>query len=47
MASPRLELVGIEKSYGDAHVLRGAHLTADCGDIVGICGDNGRASPRS
>jgi serine/threonine protein kinase/ABC-type branched-subunit amino acid transport system ATPase component len=36
-----LELVGIEKSFGKVQALRGAHLTAHAGEIVGLCGDNG------
>ncbi|HMJ52524.1 MAG TPA: protein kinase [Polyangiaceae bacterium] len=38
---PRLELVGIEKSLTGGHALRGAHLTARAGEIVGLCGEAG------
>src|SRR5262245_27698473 len=38
---PRLELVGIEKSFGALQALRGADVTAHAGEIVGLCGDNG------
>ena len=38
---PLLELVGIEKSFGRQQALRGAHLSAHAGEIVGLCGDNG------
>jgi ABC-type branched-subunit amino acid transport system ATPase component len=38
---PLLELVGIEKSLTGGHALRGAHLTARTGEIVGLCGDAG------
>jgi len=38
---PLLQLIGIEKSFGRIHALRGAHLTAHVGEIVGLCGDNG------
>ena len=39
--APLLELVGIEKSLAGGHALRGAHLTARAGEIVGLCGDAG------
>jgi ABC-type multidrug transport system ATPase subunit len=38
---PRLELVAIDKRFGGVAVLRGAHLTAHAGEIVGLCGDSG------
>src|SRR5438552_19114718 len=41
VAPPLLELVGIEKSFGRVQALRGAHLTAHAGEIVGLCGENG------
>ncbi len=37
---PVLELVGIE-SAGGVEVLRGAYLTVDRGELVGLCGENG------
>jgi ABC-type multidrug transport system ATPase subunit len=39
--SPLLELAGIEKSFGPIGALRGAALTAERGEIVGVCGDSG------
>jgi len=39
--SPRLELIGIEKSFGGVPALRRAHLQANAGEIVGLCGDSG------
>ena len=38
---PLLELVGIEKGLAGGHALRGAHLTARAGEIVGLCGEAG------
>jgi ABC-type multidrug transport system ATPase subunit len=40
-APPRLELVGIEKSFGVMDALRAAHLTAERGEIVGLHGEHG------
>ena len=39
--TPLLELAGIEKSFGPIEALRGANLTAERGEIVGVCGDSG------
>src|SRR5689334_20804513 len=36
-----LELVGIEKSFGAVGALRGAHFSANDGEIVGLCGEKG------
>jgi D-xylose transport system ATP-binding protein len=36
-----LELIGIEKSFGGVHALRGAGLSVRRGEIMGICGENG------
>jgi serine/threonine protein kinase/ABC-type branched-subunit amino acid transport system ATPase component len=40
-SAPLLALVGIETSFGALEALRGAHLTAHPGEIVGLCGENG------
>ena len=36
-----LELIGIEKSFGGVHALRGAGLSVRRGEIMGLCGENG------
>ena len=38
---PELELVDLDKSYGDVHALRGMSLTVGSGEIVGFVGSNG------
>ena len=38
---PELELLGLHKSYGDLHALRGMSLTVASGEIVGFVGSNG------
>jgi ABC-type sugar transport system ATPase subunit len=40
-ASPALELLAIEKSFGGVRALRGADLEARPGEILGLCGENG------
>jgi D-xylose transport system ATP-binding protein len=40
-ASPALELLAIEKSFGGVHALRGADFAAHPGEIHGLCGENG------
>ena len=41
MATPLVEMLGIQKSYGPVHALRGVNLTIRPGEIVGLLGDNG------
>jgi ABC-2 type transport system ATP-binding protein len=41
MDQPAIELTGIEKSYGDKHVLRGADLSVPHGSVLGLLGVNG------
>ncbi len=36
-----LSLAGIVKSFGGVQALRGADLSADAGEILGVCGENG------
>ncbi len=36
-----LELHAIEKNFGGVKALRGAHLSAATGEIMGLCGENG------
>src|SRR5215212_315146 len=36
-----LQLIGIEKSFGGVHALRGAQLAVRRGEIMGLCGENG------
>ena len=38
---PELELVNLDKSYGDVHALRRMSLTVGSGEIVGFVGSNG------
>ncbi|MBX3186187.1 MAG: sugar ABC transporter ATP-binding protein [Labilithrix sp.] len=38
---PALELSEIDKAFGGVRALRGASLTADTGEILGVCGENG------
>src|SRR4051794_6624413 len=40
-SAPALELLSIEKSFGGVHALRGADLSAQPGEILGLCGENG------
>lgn len=39
--TPRVEMVGIRKSFGALDVLRGVDLTVGRGEVVGLVGDNG------
>ncbi len=39
--SVALETVGLEKSYGAVHALRGVDLSVRSGEVVALCGDNG------
>lgn len=39
--APALELLAIDKSFGGVQALRGAHLEARPGEILGLCGENG------
>jgi len=41
MSTRLLSAVGVEKAFGDRHVLRGCNLTVDVGDRVGLVGPNG------
>ena len=38
---PVLELASIQKSFGGVQALRGADLSAEAGEILGLCGENG------
>src|SRR5437879_13324730 len=38
---PRVELRQIQKSYGGLPALKGAHLAACGGEVVGLVGENG------
>ena len=38
---PALEMIGIEKSFGGVRALQGAELSAEPGEILGLCGENG------
>jgi ribose transport system ATP-binding protein len=38
---PLVQMLGIVKSYGGAAVLRGAHLWAERGEVLGVVGENG------
>jgi ribose transport system ATP-binding protein len=38
---PLVQMLGIDKSYGGAAVLRGAHLCAQRGEVLGLVGENG------
>jgi ABC-type sugar transport system ATPase subunit len=38
---PLVEMRQIQKSYGSAPVLKGAHLAARAGEVVGLVGENG------
>ena len=38
---PLLQLVGLAKSFGRVDVLKDVCFSADAGDIVGLCGENG------
>src|SRR5258708_6235203 len=38
---PALQMIGIEKSFGGVHALRGADFSAERGEIHGLCGENG------
>jgi ABC-type histidine transport system ATPase subunit len=40
-SAPALEITGLEKSFGQAKVLRGIDLTANRGDVVSIIGASG------
>jgi serine/threonine-protein kinase len=40
-ATPLLQLIGIEMSFGPVVALKQASLTAHAGEIVGLCGDSG------
>jgi ABC-type multidrug transport system ATPase subunit len=39
--APLLQLVGLAKSFGRVDVLKDVSLSADAGEIVGLCGENG------
>jgi len=41
LPSPAVEVVGITKSYGDHHVLRGIDLTVPTGTVYALLGPNG------
>jgi len=41
MSTRLLTASGVEKAFGDRHVLRGADLTVDLGERVGLVGPNG------
>jgi len=41
MSTRLLSAAGVEKAFGDRHVLRGCDLTVDVGDRVGLVGPNG------
>ncbi|MDO9354373.1 MAG: ATP-binding cassette domain-containing protein [Solirubrobacteraceae bacterium] len=38
---PAIEAVGLKKSFGDVHALRGVDLTAEAGTVLGVLGPNG------
>jgi simple sugar transport system ATP-binding protein len=40
-AAPAIELLGIDKSFGDVHAVRGVSLRVEKGAITGIVGENG------
>jgi ABC-type sugar transport system ATPase subunit len=40
-AGSALQLIDIDKRFGGVHALRGAHLTVEPGEIMGLCGENG------
>ena len=37
----RLEMRGIDKRFGGVHALKQAELSAEAGEILGVCGENG------
>ena len=41
MTQPLLELINIQRHYGDVHVLNGAHLSVRAGEAVAIVGPSG------
>ena len=41
MSTRLLTATGVEKAFGDRHVLRGCDLTVDLGERVGLVGPNG------
>src|SRR5688572_21736584 len=41
MTTPAIEAVGLRKSFGDTHALRGLDLQAAEGTILGVLGPNG------
>jgi ABC-type sugar transport system ATPase subunit len=38
---PALSMIGIEKHFGGVRALQGADMTAEKGEILGLCGENG------
>ena len=40
-APPLVEMLGVEKFYGGVAVLKGAHLRARHGEVLGLVGENG------
>jgi ABC-type polar amino acid transport system ATPase subunit len=39
--TPTIELIGVDKWFGDEHVLKNINLTIDAGSVVVICGPSG------
>jgi ABC-2 type transport system ATP-binding protein len=40
-SGPAIEAIGLTKSFGDVHALRGVDLTAEAGTVLGVLGPNG------
>ena len=40
-APPAIELLAVDKSFGDVHAVRGVSLRVEAGTITGIVGENG------
>jgi lipopolysaccharide export system ATP-binding protein len=45
--SHRLEVIGLEKSYGTRKVVKDVHLGVDSGEVVGLLGPNGAGKTTS